>query len=772
MFSRNRALSLSLLIGFLFFQTACDRFLKAPEKDTSQPEDAETIVVQTSEVSCLKEAPLQLQKYFEDVNGKANLEAGIGCVQTSLKAFMKYTRGVNGDRYTTQEVQHFFNKFLLKENKISDNFQAEILKIKVLIVGGGSEYVTRDELNRFISFLDVLKIEGAKLQGQLQVLLFKQDKSKVTAKSLSELQILTQSVAETILAKSKVSESRYQWVDLISFTNELNKFVGQSKALAEILKWVPLAEGVKNLFIGENAKLVSEQEWKYALRWSLDTFFIGLKFSYVVKGHEFDQPTEWMDLVTWMDEIFAGIEKSPVMRDRKILEVKGLDRLIHEVYQLNLFSTSLSENLAKQTYRRILVHMLDGLPGGHGDPIAVSGLTEKHFRILRAEYHNWKLIQGFLNKTYSQKTPVNMNMLRAEAKKFNGSSKVWDLTKDPTEANDLAQGWSDFNFLINLKRPIVYNDQSLVAITYNPQEIVIPFVGANLMNFMHTWTRISIRGYGEHRSGQLSANSISEGSLVQLEEDFRDLGQAIGFLDWRSPSPARRTFKEGNLFTFVGNGDGWMSFAEIYEELNLLLSGGKTEINLVMEDLAKPANNCLIDKKDVVFNKPIANESCFYSAFRANQKNYLRNLPWMSAFLGSLTDKQYLEFYSNIMAPAYLPAPHHVNGLVEYGEMRTMTTILHYLEALMTVYDRDQNQMLSEDEVVAAEPRFHSFIASLSPLGDWFVEDIFLYLVYNGEKPTGITDLASWKAQRLLGLGQVGRLELVKVLGVLKKDAQ
>ena len=198
-----------------------------------------------------------------------------------------------------------------------------------------------------------------------------------------------------------------------------------------------------------------------------------------------------------------------------------------------------------------------------------------------------------------------------------------------------------------------------------------------------------------------------------------------------------------------------------------MLSGGRTQVGQIMVDLGK--RGCLTENIDVFGNK-IAGEACFVQAFREKVRNYLDNLPWMGTFISSLNDDQFAVFYQNLAEVSRLDSQFHVNGRIEYTEIRNMTTILHYLESLMVVYDTDFNQKLSEKELIAAVPRFETFIESVSPLGDYFVEDIFLYLVYKGQRPTGVTDLVSFKLERALGLGEADKMNLIKVLGVLKKD--
>lgn len=754
---------LTLLLG----QTACDRFLKTSDKKGSE---VETANVPINEIACLKKIPENLQNFLVDLGGPKPLTDGIGCVQTALKIFMKYTRGNEPDSFTGKEIQFLFNKYLLQSNQISDSFQKEIIKLKVITVGGTTERVTRAEINLFIQFLDLIQTEGLKLQGKMRLLSMLQTESQVDYAQIQALQNTVQEVAAHILAHTKVADSHYQWVDLISFVHEFHHFVGDSKQFNDLMKWVPVAESVKLLFLAEDDRPLSQKQWENSTRWVIDGYGLVLKFFYEIGPKELATPGQWRSLIRWLDEAFVAVETSPIMKEKRILDAKAMDRMIDEILKLEMFKSPLPAEILKRTYRQVLVHFIDGLPGGtrpgSGDPESVVGLTERHFRILRQEYHAWKLGQTFLNEIFQNNPVVTSKLIVTKAGRMDPTEKIKTFTEDPIYQKELLQSWIDFFGLLNSDYPIVYNDQKKLVINYQPKITPFSFAGANLMNFIYSVTRLTLRGYGDHSSKNLFNNRISQAGLIQFEKDFRELGEKIGFLDYRKLNSAQQTFVETNSFTFHGNGDDWMSPQETFEELNLLVSGGRMQVEQVMVDLEK--QRCLTKDVDV-FGKRFVDEVCFVRVFRENLKTYFNNMEWMGKFIAELSENNFNEFYRNLKASARLAPPNHVDGRLEYAEVRNMTAILHYIEALMAVYDKDSNNRLSKREVLSAAPRFANLIKMVSPLGDYFVEDIFLCLVYKGKKPT-LTDMLLFAGERLAGLGEVDRLNLIKVLGVLKNE--
>jgi len=759
--------AISLLICPLFLLTACDQFLKGRSKD--EEKKSNIVEISTEEISCLKEAPKDLQKFFDDEGDNKVIEKSIGCVQSSLKTFMRLTRGSQPDAYLAKEVQYFFNTFLLKENKISDEFQNEIMKFKVVVVGGSADVVTRLELEQFIEFLGKMQGQLLKLQGKMRLAFFRGDRKTVQPKDLADLKNELTAVSHFVLKNTKLTASRYQWLDFIAFLTQLNQFTGESKGLTQLLEWEPLASSAKLLFLGDNAKLVSESDWYSAETWVLNTYGTMLRFYYQIMDREFETPAEWATLLSWLDDMILAVDQAPVMKEKKIFEVQAIDGLIDEVLKLNLFKTVLTADLIKSTYKKALVHFVEA-QSGRGEALKVGGLTNSHLRILKQEYSIWKLSQKFLIDTYSEHPRLELRNLRYYAPRYDIRGKV---EVSSLEQEELETSWKDFQNLLEAQPGVTYSKDLKVQIQYLNEIEPLTFKGANMINAVRSYTRLALRGYGNKNEKTNFKKKMTREGMIHLEEDFREFGRALAFLDPREKNSASRTFDQGNFFSFHGNGDEYLDATEAYEILSLLISGGRTQINMIFDDLQR--RNCMLPEKDI-FNKNYIQEDCFYRAFKENYKSYIDSLPGMVKFLSSLNDQQFAQTYQALMSIAYLKEKEQ-QGRVEFTEIRSLQCILNFIESLMVTYDRNHNMLLSEAEVVKAAPRFKSFVAKASPLGNFLSEDIFLYLVFTGKKPTvqDSLDVMAFLAKRNMspaGLGETGRFNLIQLLSVLHNESK
>lgn len=763
MFSKSW-LSITIFLTMALTLSGCDQFLKG--RSSEEEKRATTVDISTDKINCLKMIPNEMQKYFDDEAGPKSIPDTISCLQSSLKTFMRLTKGSKPDVYMSHELKYFFNTFLLKEHKISDELQKEIMNLKVMAVGGSEEVATRFELEQFITFLGDLQPQLMQLQGQMRLALFREEKGIVSNAHLIALKEDLSSLSQFILTRTKLTSSKYEWSYLMNFLNLLNQFVGESKGLTHLLKWMPLATKVKYVFIGEKAKFVSESDWRTAEKWLINSYVSGLRFYYQVKDQPYTTTEEWNDLVSWLDEVMEVIEFSPAMIDRKMLNITPLEELIDELFNLKLIKTTLTPKLLKETFRKAIVHFIEAT--GSRDESNVSGFTDAHLKIVKREYVVWKLSQKFLNDTYAQRTTLSLVNLRNYADQYEIRDR-FEITDD--QINEINQSWVDFKNLLKSQPGLTFSPTLKIQIQHRNEEEPITFAAANMFNTVRTMTRLLMRGYGDRQTKNLFDKTITRERLIHLEEDFREFGRAVGFLDKRETGAASRTFDQGNFFAYHGNGDEALTAVESAEILSLLLSGGRGQLKEFYAELEK--RSCLLDELDI-FNRNYVREDCFYQSLREQLHLYTSHVPGMRRFLSGLSDKQFAEVYKGLMAVAYVKS--HKPGKLESAEIRSFGVVLNFIESLMAVYDQDNNMLLSESEILAAVPRFNRFIIKASPLGDFLVEDIFLYLAFTGEKPEPKKDWAKMTAflakRHTVGLGETDKFKLIKVLSVLHNESK
>jgi hypothetical protein len=758
-----------LLSSFSLGLMGCDRFLNR-NKDVTN--DAEAVKIEFKDGACLKEVPAQFQKFLSDEDG---LSTSFGCVQAALKSFMKLTRGAQPDLYKNTELQDFFNTYLLKENKVSKEFLADIMKLKVLTVGGAPETVTRTEMEKFVEFLAGLETELGKFRGRMKLIGFKADPAKVKSEEIQKLKADMTVMVDFVLKNTKLEASNYHWSDFLTFIGHLHEFIGEYKDLDELLKWIPLIDSGKVLFTGDNTRLLTQKDWMEMKTWLVGTYITVLRFRYEIQKTAFNQPSEWVTLLSWLDDVFVTLETAPIMKEKKIYESKAVDKLLEELFKKKIFDMKLGVDLIKQTYIKILAYFVEPNPA-NADPVKIKGLTEDHLKVLKAEYNVWKATQIFTNRIYLQEANQTLESLQNRFRTFTTDQANWaGFPSIPTlDRPEYDQAWQDFYELLSAKEALKFSSQLKLVVTYSDAKSQVPFVGMNMLGAVRSLSRLALRGYGDKENKMIFKRRISKKRMNDLEENFREFGRAIGFFDPDKTTAGKDTFDQANLLVFHSNGDLWVDSRELTQVLAFLISGGKTMLDEIYEDLGQ--RNCLLPEMDV-FKRAWVDEVCFVRELRVQLANYLNNLPGSVKFLNGLSDSQFLQAYKSMVKVA--SSPRHRAGRLESGEIRTIATLIHFIEAIAAVYDNNRSGILSQEEVESAFPRFEALVEEQAlkdnAFATLFLDDIFLYLVYAGKKPPGglegVVEIGAINVKKNLGtLGNVDKLMILTLIGVMKES--
>lgn len=767
MSSNLRRLALLAFSLVVVMQTGCDRFLKS-SATAEEKAKKETIDLSPAGMNCLEKLPDQLEKFIEDKASVGDVETAYGCLNKALDTFSRFTAGSEANVYTDEELRHFLNRYLLKKNQVSKDFMSQLMKLKLLMIGGSARSMTRTELKQMENFISIFKEESLKLNGWMRILLFQAGAPDVSTEKLEELNRIVKSVASRLLHETKAAGSLYEFSDLQSLVSEVRGFLGQTRALEPVLKWMPLLSQLKNMFFGTHSKIASEREWQEASAYALDGYSMALEFFYRLRKQDFNTHESWSRVIQFVDRGLDFLDRAPVLNNDGRFETRALDGVLDEIWSLNLLKLNLNVDTVKKSYRMVVLRVLDRNASRQAQAVEVVALDRKHLSVLRQEYNVWRVAQSLIMNLFKDRRisdGVDAATLTGAIESEPVLVNIAGLKQGPEQREALLASWAQWAALLKDSRPVQWTESMKVLMRYDVPTAKTSFAGLNLLNALRSVSRLVLRAYGEGEGADAWQLKIKEQGLLNMQEDFRAFGREVRFLDPRSEDPAIRTFKEANFFTFHGNGDDWLDARELTEELSVLISGGAH----MTQDVLALANQaqCQTGKIDI-FDQPIYRNDCFEKVLRTNFSSVLENLPGMTTLAKMMTNEQWDSFYKSMLAVAALDQ--REEGTIEYAEIRTGLVVLQYVETLMVVYDTNRDGRLTEKEILGSAPRFRGFIKSISPLGDFMVDDIFLYLAYKGKKP-GAMDLISFKFEKSMGLGDIGRVELMNVLAVLKKDA-
>ncbi len=768
--SFKHKLSLFMASVILLVTVGCSDFINGHETKE------EELNFSNEKLACLKVVPEHLKKLTNGEAEKEEIRTSADCLRQALVYFQKKTYGAQPNAYTVEEIRRFFSKYFLKENVVTPEFALELMKIKKAILGGSVNTLTKEEITRLNEVLAVVRDEAVDLAPHMKLLLLKVPNNEANWQQVSAAVEQLRVGLQRLLEKTETSRSDYTFDDAKRALKGFKAFIKDEDTDKNVTQWLPVVEVVKNVLMGREAVLTTSTQWKGSLNSLIDLYGLLLKYRYVI--HNFDMSTQpkVREVSQFVGQAIDLLEGSPQITTKGMIPLEDIDNLIATVLDLPQVQevVKIRPISIQILYRAAILRLLE--PGRNGDSRGIMGLEKKHILALRREYNVWRLVQNFIdsqliaNRTTS--TPITKTELLDKYGKFNAVSFIKSgLSTDPYEHTALENAWKDYGDLLDSDVLISYNANGRIEEFNTAHSMATSWSSLTKSNLMRTMSRGLLLAYGSNTSGELTKAAMQESGLVTWYEDFKDLMFDLKAFDPRTGNTGKRSFQEANFFTFSGNGDSYMNQRETFEFVSLLFSAGLSSSSSVYKDMLLAGCAKINGKTHADDVDPLGfyylNESCFQTQFRLNFSKYFDNLPEMAKFVSQLRPEEWQEFYTTLRFLARVSEKED-QGFVEVANIRTIVTVLHYMESVMMIYDENHNQALSLDEVYKASPRFLPFIKTVKkdiPF-DTLLNQGFAYMVFYGKEGSA-TDIAWFQAQKMW-LKEASRLNLMRAMKAIK----
>jgi len=746
----------------LLWTTACTKFLD------EKREKPQTIEMSNVRFGCLQALPEEITKFLHGTVKDKDIHSGFECTKDALLYFKDKTTGTYADAYSMEDLRNFFGKYFLKKNNVSSEFGRELFKLKQVLLGGSDKNITKAEIQRLIEILDVIRDQAIKIAPYVPTLLA--EAKNPTWEQVDKAAAQLGDSTWQLFKKINIANSTYTFDDLKEFMNGLDKFINASDTFFLTQKLnsnLDFVELIKNVLIGDKNNLDDLQNWSVAVKTVTGLYREALRYVYFIKGQESNGRTAQRALVLVARDTLNLLETSLPIENQGLISFAAIDTLLDAVGERGMIPQGISAHALKVTYKKIILRMLD--PHRRGDARGLQGLERSHIVALKFELKIFELHQQFINGLkFDRQDSIGLGELKASARTFNPAVAIAkNYSRETLEQEALKQAWSEGMELLHRPHPVFYNREGRQVLMTEPESVRQNWGSLTRWNVMRALSRALLLGYGKTHNSSVGNEQMVEAGLDQWYKDFHQIGVELKAFDPRSKNSGARSFSEANFFTYSGNGDNIMDAYETFDFVSLLISGGMQTSEALRQSMV--AKSCGLKKTDV-FGFPWLSEPCFKHYFRQNFSNYFNNIPGMVLETAVMGDRQWDDFYTNLMVASRVsPA---VGREVEAADLRTAVMILHYVESLMTVYDRNHDGLLDVQELRAASPRFLGFMKSVSPVkANYVVSDFFLFLVYKGKKPTK-WEYTKFQAEKAFGsLGKVGRDRILQVLKVLKEEA-
>lgn len=719
----SKILQFSLLS--VLIMSGCGNYLGG--KDTSQ----DIQEVKSNELTCLKDFSDNIRLFLESELNDEKVNLTFSCIFKAVDLFQKKTIGSGGDSYKTKELKDFFEQYFFKDVNLSEELATELMKFKKAVVAGEDNILTKNEINKLVLILDVLKSEAIHLGRIMTILTFK--KGNVSLTELDEAESIIKEIVQKLLNRTELSESEYSFQDAKNLISELINYYRLKKGAEKfesIQKWIPLFEAGRKLIIGENETLYGKEEFLVVSRNLIESYFLSQYFFYHIKSKKIDNPKDLNEIMIFVEKALDVVSKFHQMRSQNQFSFLTIDHVVDTLDSYNYLPNGISSAAIKEIIKVLTARNFD--PSRLGDMRGLQAFERKHLQAFSNELSAWMNFQFWINSIFTdQLSKVNKESLLSKLDQLDlklflqGRNHYDDIQMSLNETY-----FKEMKKIFSKSDPIILLDSGKYFFSRN-KKLEWSWKSLSQLNVMMLVTRGLMNGYSSKRSVEFSELRLTASDLESWYKEFNKLGFDLKAFDQRSKFPGNRSFYEANLFTASSNGDDSIDPSEAFDFLTLLISGGMFNTNQLFK-LAKKGN-CELRETDFFSNFWI-DENCFIRILSQNLELVYDHMPNFNYQLKKMSADEFKTYISDTLK-AIRVSPHD-GGRLETADLRTLTMVIHYVESLMYIYDVNRDQFLDQQELRHAAPRFHNVFKNIAKVDNSFVlKEAFINVVLTGKIP-------------------------------------
>ncbi len=725
-------LLVSLITLGLFASIGCS--LRIGEKPAQNTE-----INLGDQVGCLSDVGTVLSQFLNGKIKDKELEAFGECVIFSIQTFENYTVGEKSEEYHPKEIRHFLHQYFLKDKIISDAMLEQMMNLKILVLGGSKESITRSELSEFIKIIEIWKKEFVALNRYMKVYnwatgIEQQEKFSVSAvdAAIASLKVFVVNFLGTFQGRFV----QYHWNDLEVLIEEFRRFAlnPHSETSRPPRHWTLLIQKFQKLSFNTSESAIVVEDMAPLAKEMVDGLGLVIKYKYFLKGQKIDQEPGLTHLNNWVQEAYRLLNHAVLRHPNERIDYSDIHEFLLALENFFVFPLSLTADDIYEFFPKIFEAILTPKPVDRSSSMFLKKSFRRDFLLEAISlYSDWYEIQSHLSRYY----PNEENVRGVQSQ-----DDVWFQSNISLNPLDAKTPISDLQRIIRGIPPIYKKGESTVFLVeikkaYSYQ-VSHDFFNLSQMNLYRTIINLAMRGYAkEYDPKSTMSSAMTAQELQGLYEDLKPLGIKVGLLDPRSNTAGLRSFNEANLFTYAS--DGLTLSAKMSFEEGMLLVGYLWSGSL----LSKTLYGHLIQRCELGGNDFRGQKKIFRSCVEKNMgeliRDHVNTMPSLQKYLQSLDSKS-LEIYAkDLLASSWGECSSE--DWVEKSELNVTSVILHYVESVMTRFNLDANPFLEGSEINAAIPLFTGFIqmmgesVGMKSMDTQLVQDVFRHIVETGEIP-------------------------------------
>jgi hypothetical protein len=678
MSSRAQSMSKIIFIILMSLQLGCELRTKDPA-NISQKGKFKT-------PGCLKNININVTNYLEGTSNEVEVRSLLLCVRSALDDFKFYGYGeIKGGFYAT-ELANFLNNNFLGESKITKGLLDELMNIKLLMVGGDAKIVTKPEFDRLIELTYLIEREAVRNLPYIKIyrqLMSPPDKERVQLDTIKEADAQLTTTMYKFADLFRSSKRSYSADSLLSLIYEVRRFLRLEDSNFKY-SWTPeqMTDVIflfKRMVTGDRLGAEREiqiKDWDPLLGAISRWFIVFLEYSYLINGRDIHYGKGLDNLADIVGTSLELLKSSVRIQKNGVLKTDLIVQLAEKMDELGFLPSNVR---FKESLEPVIRFVISDM---FWDRVSLKNTTGMTVSTLNEIDKEWR---EFLRVQYEI----------SEAERRN---RAWPLNFTP-----LSPIGDPRLFIVRSGQE---RESNLV---YNVGE-------RTRINILSAITKLLIRGWSKDPQRAKNYVGLTEDEMADFYKTIKNLGQDIRLMDPRGQDVGQRIFKEANLFTWSGNGlplnrnstqvADLVTQRESLEQVLIIHSTGQIRDRLYNELL----DICSDENAPVspAFGERLLRRDCLLGELGRKKYELYNNLPGLMRSPEFATQDSRKELFAKALDLG--PIPCSPPNWTERAQLGTITALLHYIEVLMTLYDRNGDGVLNETEVFAAFPRFYVYL--------------------------------------------------------------
>jgi hypothetical protein len=716
--------------------------------------------------SCMSEVGKKVDAYLGGEMSELDIRTFMGCIRGALAKFTSIEKGETQGSYTPDELTRFLNRYYLRDEVLTPAFATEIMKVKVLILGGDEYKITEQEiagLSNLVTFFEneaVANLQYIPIYTASKSL----DTSKLTTADFVNMSTQLQESALQLAKKLSTQNVGYELNSLNSFLTELRKFLRWDEYRPESQtpeQTVKIVAAYKAVVTGKNDSVIHPNEWAPLSDSVSSLFSIYVNYKLQLKDKSISSGQGLDALVNAVSSATSLFGRIIDRNSTKAVTFAASDDLIDAFVQTNIMPGNLRASSIKQAYKFLIQKAFRSRVKTLGSS-PVNGLGWQALNEIHSEFELWADGQRYLNDNAIRALRIQpgtkdwLKDIGATIQGFDFRQFIFngvDLgDARSTEIERIAEKIPPYFRVDDARAYILPTDEMNQAGVFNS------VADLTRMNTIRALIRLLVRGAATDDRVILMSrdwihSGVTEDEMQTFFDNLHDLGVDLKLIDPRKENSGRRSFDEGKLFTYDGNGinepDGQgselLNVIQGIEYLTTIWSGGRVRDMVYKHIDAMCKSQGVLPGPPDVFGIAKINRKCFEQNFFADGLNDFVNLPHLRDDFNKRTASEKTQIIKALEVIAKSPCP-DVN-YIELGEIANVATVLHYVEVIFTVYDKDRTGSLTGQEAMRAFKRFSGYIGRQAEqlegkkISVSLLKAVYSYLVQHQELPSGWGDV-------------------------------